>query len=407
MFAYFNACLVCLARAGKWAVLVLLLGGLLVVGQGADLALAAAKETKAEPLPDLTLSPNPMLLLDVDTGNVLYQQEANRKWYPASLTKLMTAYIAFRALESGELSEDSVLTVSEHALAYPPAKMGFPVGTQLTVANALRMVLVKSANDIAAALGERISGSEAAFANRMNAEAARLGMSATHFVNANGLYDRRQTSSARDLALLARHILLEFPQYRFLFQIPAIRHGKRVLRSYNTLLEQFRGSNGMKTGFVCASGYNIVASAKRGGRQLIAVVLGAPNSQIRAETAAFLLTQGFSRKDMARGTGVSVANGAAFGPVRSAKDLRSDICPNGQVKWTPTVTFKNSYLSPRFKLMDPVRVYVGVQKTLKPVLLPDTLAQLPQLGPKAKSVLPLKAQKGTLIHLAQLPKPKP
>ena len=190
--------------------------------------------------------PIPLLLMDVATGNVLYQRDANKKWYPASLTKLMTAYVLFKALESGEISEDSVLKISEHALSYPPAKMGFPVGTELTVGNAIRMMIVKSANDIAAALAERLAGSEAAFADRMNEQARRLGMHASHFKNANGLFLSGHVSSARDMALLARQILIEFPQYRTLFQIPAIRHGKRVLRSYNSLLEHFRGANGMK-----------------------------------------------------------------------------------------------------------------------------------------------------------------
>ncbi|WP_319496432.1 D-alanyl-D-alanine carboxypeptidase family protein [uncultured Cohaesibacter sp.] len=360
------------------------------------------------PRPELELSQNPMLLMDVATGNVLYQKNANQKWYPASLTKLMTAYVIFRAIETGEISEDSVLTVSEHALSYPPAKMGLPVGTKLTVGNALRMMLVKSANDIAAALAERVGGSEAGFAERMNAEAQRLGMHASHFVNANGLYASGHVSSARDMAVVARQILIEFPQYSTLFQIPAIRHGKRVLRSYNTLLEHFRGANGMKTGFVCASGYNIVGAATRNGRQLMAVVMGAPTSQIRAETAAFLLTEGFERQDMRAGAGVPITQETAFGPISSVGDMRSQVCPNGQVKWTPEVKYNVSYLSTRFKLMDPVQVYAGVRSVEQPVILPPSLPHLPQFAPKEKiAAQPIKQQKGDVIRLAQLPRPKP
>ena len=377
---------------------------LLVISWTPNAALAAKKVAPAEK-PDLVLSTNPMLLMDVETGKVLYHKDANRQWYPASLTKLMTAYVTFRAIAAGELSEDSVVTISPHALAYPASKMGFKVGTRLTVENALKMVLVKSANDISAALGERISGTEAAFAARMNQEAARLGMTATHFVNANGLFAPDQTTSARDMAILTRQILLEFPHYRSLFQIPAIRHGKRVLRSYNRLLETFRGANGMKTGFVCSSGYNIVSSATRNGRQLVAVVLGAPNSQIRAETAAYLLTQGFHRADMAPGTGVSIANAAQFGAVARPHDMRPELCPKGGPKWAAKVNYKVSYLEPRFRLMDPVRVYAGVKK--KPIILPDQLSHLPRSGPIAKSTLPLKAQKGEVIQLVYLPRPKP
>ena len=366
---------------------------------------AAGSGQKA--LPEVEISQNPLLLMDVATGNVLYQRDANKKWYPASLTKLMTAYVIFKAIEAGEISEDSVLSISKHALSYPPAKMGFPVGTNLTVGNALRMMIVKSANDIAAALAERVGGSEAGFADRMNAEAQRLGMHASHFVNANGLYASGHISSARDMALLARQIMIEFPQYRTLFQIPAIRHGKTVLRSYNTLLEHFRGANGMKTGFVCASGYNIVASATRSGRQLIAVVMGAPNSQIRAETAAFLLSEGFGRPDMRSGAGVPITQEAAFGPISSVGNMRSEVCPNGQVKWNPQVKYGNSYLSARFSLMDPVRVYVGQRSVERPVVLPPNLAQLPLYAPREKAALPLKHQTGDLIKLAQLPRAKP
>ena len=382
--------------------------GLLMLDPGvADAAKKTPAKQPPKPRPELVISPNPVVLMDVQTGNVLYHQDANRKWYPASLTKLMTAYVTFRAIEAGEISEESALSISEHALAYPASKMGFRVGTQLTVGNALKMVIVKSANDIAAALGERISGSEAAFADRMNREAARLGMTATRFINANGLYSPLQTSSARDMAILTRQILLEFPQHRPLFQIPAIRHGKRVLRSYNKLLETFSGTDGMKTGFVCSSGYNIVASATRNERQLVAVVLGAPNPQIRAESAAFLLSQGFDRADMSGGAGVPIVNEAAFGARAEPEDMRPEICPRGAPRWAGYIKYKTSYLEPRFRLMDPVRVYAGISR--KRIVLPEQLAQLPLQGPREK-IAPIKdltEQKGQFIRLAQLPRPKP
>ena len=365
----------------------------------------AAQTTGEAPVEDLVLPDTPMLLLDVATGRVLYQQQGNHQWYPASLTKLMSAYVIFRAIEAGELSEESAVTVSKHALSYPPSKMGFAVGTKMTVGNALKMMLVKSANDIAAALGERVSGSEAAFAQRMNAEAARLGMHASHFVNANGLFAKGHVSSARDMAILTRHILMDFPQYRYLFEIPAIRHGKRVLRSYNTLLEHFTGANGMKTGFVCSSGYNMVAAANRGGRQLVAVVLGAPTAQVRSEVAAMLLAQGFSRQDMASGAGIPLQEEALFGSYDNPTDLRPQICPKGQPLWHARVKYRGSYMEPKFRLMDPVRVETGIPEL--EINLPANLAQLPLVGPVAKTPRPVAQQSGDLVRLGQFPRPKP
>ncbi len=177
--------------------------------------------------------------------------------------------------------------------------MGFKVGTVLNVDNALKMMLVKSANDIAMAVAETVGGSQAKFVARMNAEAARLGMASTHYDNPNGLPDNGQLTTARDLAVLASAILADFPEYASYFEIPAIKAGKRVLRSQNKLLEHYRGTTGMKTGFICASGYNIVASARRNGRTLVAVVLGAPSASDRNELAARLLDRGFAANDAA------------------------------------------------------------------------------------------------------------
>ncbi|MCT4657061.1 MAG: D-alanyl-D-alanine carboxypeptidase [Cohaesibacter sp.] len=388
----------------------------LLAASGSEEALAAKKAAKKKPLPEVPvseiLSPNPLLLLDVDTGKVLYHRNANQKWYPASLTKLMTAYVVFRAMEAGEVRQDSIVEVSPHALSYPPSKMGFKVGTRLTIENALKMVIVKSANDIAAALGERISGSEAAFAQRMNREARRLGMTSTNFANANGIFRPEQKTTARDLALLARAILTEYPQHRPLFQIPAIRHGKRVLRSYNRLLEHYPGTNGMKTGFVCSSGFNIVAAANRNGRQLVAIVLGAYNTQSRAETAAYLFASGFGQANMRAGQGQNLADISQFGPASKAIDMRPQICTKrSNPKWKGRVKVIGSFLEPRKRIMEPVRVYAGIKKSNQRVAMPMSLASLPQRGPKGKQPLKLTSlrSKGAPMGggLVALPKPKP
>ncbi len=242
----------------------------------------------------------PYVVVDVDSGAVLYHHDAVRPWYPASTTKLMTAYVTFRAMQAGTIVKKSPVIISENALAEPPSKMGFPVGTVLTIDNALKIIMVKSANDVSVAIAESVAGSEDQFISRMNAEARRLGMVQTRYANPHGLPDPKQVTSARDLAVLSSALLKDFPEYRHYLQIPSIKVGKRILRNYNPLVDRYRGATGLKTGFICASGFNLAASAKRNGREIIAVVLGAYSSVERAEKAVKLLDKGFrSRKTTA------------------------------------------------------------------------------------------------------------
>src|SRR5207302_1217467 len=189
---------------------------------------------------------------------------------------------------------DTLFTVSHNAVAQQPVKMGFPAGTQITVDNALKMLLVKSANDIAVVVAEGVGGSIEGFAELMNQNARRLGMTQSHWVNPNGLPADEQITSARDMAILARAALREFPEYDYYWHLPGIRLGNKVQRNYNTLIGRYPGADGMKTGFICASGFNLVATASRGGKRLIAVVLGAPSSSVRAIKAAHLLELGFT-----------------------------------------------------------------------------------------------------------------
>jgi D-alanyl-D-alanine carboxypeptidase len=235
-----------------------------------------------------------LLVIEADSGKVIYAQNAGQPWYPASTTKLMTAYVTLRAVKEGRLSLDQPLTVSATAASQAPVKMGFPPGTIVTVDNALKMMMVKSANDMAAVLAEGVAGSIENFADEMNTTAHRLGMVQSSFVNPNGLPADDQIVSARDMAILARAIVRDLPEYDYFWHLPGIRLGKMVQRNYNTLLGRYPGADGMKTGFICASGFNLVASATRDGRRLIAVVLGAPSSAVRAIKAAQLLERGFN-----------------------------------------------------------------------------------------------------------------
>ncbi|MEP3523923.1 MAG: D-alanyl-D-alanine carboxypeptidase family protein [Hyphomicrobiales bacterium] len=238
----------------------------------------------------------PFILVDIKNGEVIAADRPTDPWYPASITKLMTLYVVAEAVQAGRLSLTSTLTMSKTAARVQPSKMGFKPGTKVTIENALPMLIVKSANDIAGAIAERVSGSQSAFVAQMNKTAQRLGMSGSRFTNPHGLPSKGQYVTARDMALLGLAIHKNFPELLPLFDIPAIRSGDKVLRSYNLLLEHYRGASGMKTGFICASGLNMVASAKRGRKQYLAVLLGEPSTIDRTEKAALLLEYAFSGK---------------------------------------------------------------------------------------------------------------
>jgi len=266
------------------------------------------------------------LLVDVDSGRVLYAENATVPWYPASVTKVMTAYVILKAVKDGRITMDKPLVVSENASAQQPAKMGFQPGTVVTVENALKMMMVKSANDMAVVLAEGLSGSIENFATEMNRTAAQLGMTQTSYVNPNGLPADGQITSARDLAILARAAIRDMPEYGLYWHIPAIKFGRRVMRNYNTLIDRYPGADGMKTGFICASGFNLVATATRDNKRLIAVVLGAPSSAGRAIHAAQLLERGFAPDQLAW-LSPSLGTVESLTPVNAEPpNMRDDMC---------------------------------------------------------------------------------
>lgn len=266
------------------------------------------------------------LLIEADTGKVLEAENATYPWYPASLTKLMTAYVTLMAVKQGRITLDTLFTVSPTAAAQSPSKMGFRPGTQVTVDNALKMMMVKSANDMAVVLAEGVGGSIDGFSAEMNAAAQRLGMTQTSYVNPNGLPADGQITSARDLAILARAIIRDLPEYEYFMHIPSIRYGRRVTHNFNKLIGRFPGADGFKTGFICASGYNLVGSATQNGKRLIAVVLGASSGTMRAVRVAQMLERGFANNTLswlrpALGTVDNLAPIAATPP-----NLRDEMC---------------------------------------------------------------------------------
>jgi D-alanyl-D-alanine carboxypeptidase len=285
----------------------------------------------------------PSLLVEADTGRVLAQEDAFQRWYPASLTKLMTAYVAFRSVQSGEMTMLSPVKISKKAAAEPPSKMAYAPGSVLTLDNALKIIMVKSANDVATAIGESVAGTEAAFAARMNMEARRLGMSGSHFVNANGLHSDAQFTTARDLALLALALRKEFPQHAGYFSLEAIGAGGNVIKTHNTMIGRFDGADGMKTGYTCPAGFNLVASATRGGKTLIAVVIGATSVETRADQAADLLAAGFGQAGLTAPLLANLTPEPGAAGLAEAVNMRETVCapkPKPKAKAKPVAEAK-------------------------------------------------------------------
>jgi len=268
----------------------------------------------------------PQLLIDMKTGEVLYEQDAGVAWHPASLTKLMTAFVVFEAIKAGRISLDTPVMISAKAQKAPPSKSGLPRDTAISVRDALFMIIIKSANDVSIALAETVSGSEEKFVIEMNQMAQALGLSATHFVNSNGLHKNAQVVSARDIAILALNIRVRHANYDTLFATSEVILGEKKLKTHNNLLTEFVGTNGMKTGFVCAAGLNIVATVKRNGRSLMVVILGASSARERGEMAAQLLLKGFSGNLKGQGKSVkNIRNIIGSKPV----NMRPMICAEG------------------------------------------------------------------------------
>jgi D-alanyl-D-alanine carboxypeptidase len=239
----------------------------------------------------------PYVVVDAVTGETLLERSPGALWYPASLTKMMTIYIIFEELKSGRLTLATPVPFSEHARAMPPSKLGLGPGQAVTVEQGLQSLVARSANDMATAFGELISGSSPAFAQRMTETAARLGMSATQFRNANGLPDQGQITTARDMAILAMALVRQFPEYYGYFHTQEFMLGKTRIGPGIKFLDLYAPyADGLKTGFICASGFNIVGSAVRDGRRLIAVAFGFRRADLRDEFTVRLLDEAYALK---------------------------------------------------------------------------------------------------------------
>lgn len=233
------------------------------------------------------------LVIDAANGAELHAQNADAARFPASLTKMMTLYLLFEEVSAGRKSLSSPLSVSANAARKPPAKIGVKAGTTITVEQAARALAVKSANDVAVVIAENISGSEEAFAKKMTAKARSLGMTRTRFVNASGLPDPAQVTTARDMAKLGRSLKSRFPQYASYFRARTFTYNGRTFKATNNLLGKVTGVDGLKTGYIGLSGYNLVATAQRGGKKRLVVVMGGKSETARDREVTRLLENSF------------------------------------------------------------------------------------------------------------------
>ncbi|SHJ59493.1 D-alanyl-D-alanine carboxypeptidase [Shimia gijangensis] len=293
-------------------------------------------------------APYAAMVVDARSGKVLHSRNADTRLHPASLTKMMTLYVVFEAVQNGEISLDTKVRISKNAAAEPPSKLGLKSGQRIALRYLIRGAAVKSANDAATALGEAISGSEAAFARRMNRTAKALGMTNTTFKNAHGLTETGHLSTARDMTKLGRHLLYDYPQYYNLFSRRSTNAGiKEVNNTNRRLLAAYRGADGIKTGYTRAAGFNLVASAERGNERVIATVFGGRSSASRNAKVAELLDLGFRRA-----------------PTRVALNKPTAPQYNGEPSTSKTV-----------------RVTVAVKQSLRPKLRPRSME--PQNQPVA------------------------
>ncbi len=328
----------------------------------------AAALTLAVAAPAMAQDRYAAFVMDARTNEVLHEDQADEARYPASLTKMMTLYMIFEALERGDITMDTTLTASRNASRQPPSRLGVRRGDTITVDQAIRALVVQSANDVATMVAERLGGSEARFAANMTARARELGLSDTRFANASGLPDDRHRTSARDMALLAQAIWNDFPEHYHIFQTPSFSWRRSAGRNHNRLLGQVEGVDGIKTGYTRASGFNLATMAERNGRRVIVVVMGGATAAARDAQVAYLVEGAY--QEYARRGDPNAATYASM-PMRRldvqlAPGTLSASSPSTSRPASPYTTYQGMVietLSPVRAPIDPVSQGDGDQST--------------------------------------------
>jgi D-alanyl-D-alanine carboxypeptidase len=287
------------SQALKWLVSVLVIAGVVLASAGDADARKKKRARKAAP-PAPYVEKYAAIVIDAQTGRILHERMSTEQRYPASLTKMMTLYLLFSELQRGAITLSTPLTASAYACSQEPTRLGLKPGDQITVEDAIKALIVRSANDVAVMVAEQLGGSEYHFASRMTVKARELGMNQTTFANASGLPDSHQRSSAYDLVILSRRLLVDFPQFYPYFRQQSFAWGGRSFEGHNNLLKFFDGADGLKTGYTRISGFNLASSASRGSTRLISVVMGGRSARDRDVQTAQLLEAEFTKLGLGR-----------------------------------------------------------------------------------------------------------
>lgn len=348
-------------------------------------------------------APYAAMVMDAKTGQVLHSRNADTRLHPASLTKMMTLYVVFQAVENGEISLDTKVKISRNAANEEPSKLGLKSGQRIALRYLIRGAAVKSANDAATALGEAISGSEAAFTKRMTQTARLMGMKNTTFKNAHGLTQSGHLSTARDMTILGRRLFYDFPDYYNLFSRRSTHAGVRTV--YNTnrkLLSNYRGADGIKTGYTRAAGFNLVASAERGQKRVIATVFGGKTSASRNARVAELLNMGFTRVN----TRLAEVKPAKLSPVGGTGQTGvSQTAQSGSIRTSPIpkLRSKSAETQPEdvlLAILDKQEVETALEKAIAEEEAQDAVTEIIINTPKHNTIRPVLRSNQNTIKLA-------
>ena len=279
----------------------------------------------------------PLLVVDIKSRQVLIEKAATNPWYPASLSKLMSLYVIFDSVKNKKIELSSPIIFSKHSVSMPPTKMDLKVGQKVTLSDAIKMMMVKSANDVTVAIAETLTGSEKNFVTKMNEFSIKLGMAQSHWVTPHGLPNTSQITTAKDLGILTIALYRDFPEFSEYLNLGDLSFNGKVIENYNMLIGRYPGADGLKTGFICSSGFNIIATAKRASRHLAVIVLGAPSSRIESIKAIENLNKGFKISDA-----TMQIEDIPIKKKTTAPDLRKGVCNSSSWSKPFMKTVRNS-----------------------------------------------------------------